>query len=68
MNVSDLVHLIIWLTLAGLLFFVLWWGANQIAAEPFRTVARVAVVLVTVLVLVALILPMLGQPPVIRFR
>ena len=68
MDASGLIQLIVWLFLMGVLFYVLWWGANQITAEPFRTVARVLIVLAGVVVTVSLILPMIGQPPVIRFR
>lgn len=52
----------------GLIFYVLWWGLQKVAlVEPWNTVARVILVIATVLVLVYFILTMLGEPvPIVR--
>ena len=61
---SVLIYLIVW----GLIFGVLWWGLAQIALpEPFGKVARVVLVVLTVLVLLNLLLGFAGTP-LIRWR
>jgi hypothetical protein len=67
MDISSLVQLLIMLAIAGLIFYVLWWGASHVP-DPFGTVLRVIAVIVAVVFLVNLLLPMMGSAPVIRFR
>lgn len=54
---SQLITLVIYLIIAGLIFYVLYWAISQVPLpEPFNTVARVALVLIAVLIACYLLL------------
>lgn len=60
---SSLVNCIIWIIAAGLIFWLLNWALNQIALpEPFAKIARVIIVIATVLILINAILGLTGHP------
>jgi hypothetical protein len=57
--VSVLLYLVIW----GLILYVLWWGIGKIGLpEPFGKIAIVVLVILTVLVLLNLLLGFAGTP------
>jgi hypothetical protein len=57
--VSVLIYLVIW----GLILYVLWWGIGKIGLpEPFGKIAIVVLVVLTVLVLLNLLLGFAGTP------
>lgn len=53
MNIIDmLIYLVLW----GLVLYVLWWGAAKIALpEPFSKIVQVVLVLLTVVLLLNLL-------------
>jgi hypothetical protein len=63
MELGGLVSLIIYLMVAGLIFWLLWWviGYSGIP-EPFAKVARVIIAVIAVIFLVGILLSFLGQP------
>lgn len=64
MDSSNLISLVIYIVVIGLIFYVLWWGLAQIALpEPFDKIARVVVVVVAVLLLINALLGLTGSAP-----
>lgn len=62
--VSVLIYLVIW----GLVLYVLWWGIGKVGLpEPFAKIATVVLVLITVVVLLNLLLGFVGTP-IFRWR
>lgn len=60
---TDLIHAIIWIVVAGLIFWLLWWLISYIAPpEPFAKVARVILALFAVLFLINVLLSVAGHP------
>lgn len=58
----DLIGLLTYLVIWGLVLYVLWWGLGQIGLpEPFNKIARVLLVIGTVVVLVNLLAGMTGR-------
>jgi len=65
---SALLSLFIQLVVAGLIFWVIWWGLGAAGIpEPFNKVIRVIVVVLVVIFLINLLLS-LGGHPLIRWR
>ena len=65
---GTLLTVIIWLVVAGLIYAVIDWGLNKIALPPpFSTIARVLLVLITVILIVSALLGLTGDGPLIRF-
>lgn len=65
----DLISLLVYLIIVGLIFYVLWWGLGKIGLpEPFNKIATVVLVVACVIVLVSLLLGMIGGGPVLRLR
>jgi hypothetical protein len=57
--VSVLVYLVVW----GLILYVLWWGIGRVGLpEPFAKIATVVLVLLTVVVLLNLLFGFTGTP------
>lgn len=64
----DLVGVLVYLLVWGLILYVLWWGIGKIGLpEPFGKVATVILVVVTVIVLLNLLLGFTGTP-LLRIR
>lgn len=60
---SGLVNFVIYLIVAGLIFWLLWWLINYIGLpEPFAKIARVIIAVVAVLFVINLLLSLVGQP------
>lgn len=64
---ESLINALIWLVVAGLILWVLYWGLGEInPPEPWKKVAKVILVLITVVVLINILLSLVGKP-LIRF-
>lgn len=60
---SALVTLLIWLVVAGLICWLLWWLIGYVGVpEPFNKVARVIIALVAVIFLINILLTLVGHP------
>lgn len=63
----ELVHLLIWILVLGLIFYLAYWVLSLIPMpEPFGVVARVILGIIALLLLISILLPMVGSPPLIR--
>jgi len=59
----DIISLIIYLVVLGLIAWLCWWFIGYVGLpEPFNKIARVLVGLVFFLILLSLLLGMLGHP------
>lgn len=66
---ATLLSVIIWLVVAGLIYFVIDWGLKKIALpQPFDTIARVVLVLITVVLIVSALLGLTSNGPIIRIN
>lgn len=64
-SLAGLVHVVIYLVVAGLIFWLLWWLINYIGLpEPFRKVATVILAILAVLVTIGILLSLVGGGPV----
>ncbi len=62
---SDLVTFVIWLVVAGLIFFLLNWLIDYCkVAEPFNRVLKVVIAVAAVLVVINALLALTGNPVV----
>lgn len=62
---NDLVNLVVWLIVAGLIFFLVSWLIDYAKVpEPFNRVIKVIVAVVAVLILVNALLTLIGHPMV----
>jgi hypothetical protein len=60
---QELLSVIIYLVVWGLVLYVLWWGIGKIGLpEPFAKIATVVLVVLTVVVLLNLLFGFVGQP------
>jgi len=65
-SLSALVQAVLFLIIAGLIFWLLWWLVNYVGLpEPFAKVARVVLAVAAVFVLIAVLLSLAGHPVVI---
>lgn len=66
-SISAAVSLIMYLVVAGLIFWLLWWLVDYVAPpEPFRKIANVVLAILAVLVVIGLLLSLVGGQPVFR--
>jgi hypothetical protein len=66
-SLSAVITVIVYLVVAGLIFWLLWWLVNYIAPpEPFRKVANVVLAILGVLVVCSILLSLVGGPTLIR--
>ena len=66
-GLESLVSLVVYLLVAGLIFWLLWWLVNYLAPpEPFNKVLRVILAVAAVLVVIGILLSLLGGRPVFR--
>lgn len=60
---TGLVSLLMYIIVAGLIFWLLWWLLQQVALpEPFAKVARIILAVVAVLFIINLLLGLIGTP------
>ncbi len=66
-SLSAVVTVIIYLIVAGLVFWLLWWLVGYIAPpEPFRKVANVVLAIAAVLVIIGVLMSLVGGQPIFR--
>jgi len=66
-SLEAAVRLIVYLIVAGLVFWLLWWLVSYCAPpEPFRKIANVVLAILAVLVIISILLAAVGAP-VIRW-
>lgn len=66
-SIDGLIHLVIWLVVIGLIFWLLFYFIGYVGLpEPFAKVARVLIMLLAVVILLYLLLGMLGPLPSLR--
>jgi len=66
-SISGAVTVVVYLIVAGLIFWLLWWLVNFIAPpEPFRKVATVVLAILAVLVIIGILLSLVGGQPSFR--
>ena len=64
MAMQSLVSLIVWIIIIGSIVGLLWWLVGFVGLpEPFNKVARVAIAIVAVLLLINLLLGLTGSAP-----
>lgn len=69
MDLSSLVHIIIYLLIVGGICWLLWWLIGYIGLpEPFNKIARVIVAVVAVLLCINLLLGLGGAQPLVRLK
>jgi heme A synthase len=67
LSLQGLVSVVIYLVVAGLVFWLLWWLVNYIAPpEPFRKVANVILAILAVLVVIGILMSLVGGTPIFR--
>lgn len=60
---NDVVQAIVWLVVAGLIYYVAAWGLGKIGlGEPFGKIANVLLVLLVVVMVINAILMLVGKP------
>ncbi len=66
-SLSAAVTTIVYLIVAGLIFWLLWWLLNYVAPpEPFRKVGTVILAILAVLVIIGILLSLVGYGPIFR--
>ncbi len=66
-SLTSAVTVIVYLVVAGLVFWLLWWLVNYIAPpEPFRKVANVILAILAVLVVIGILLSLVGGQPIFK--
>jgi hypothetical protein len=61
MTISALLSLLVFLVVAGVIFYLLWWLVNQLP-DPFRVVGRIIIALVAVVLLINALLGLIDTP------
>lgn len=60
---SQLLNVVVWVIVAGLVFFLVNWLIDYVAlAEPFNKIAKVIVAVVAVIILINALLMLVGKP------
>lgn len=66
-SLSTVVTVLLYLIVAGLIFWLLWWLVGYVGLpEPFNKVARVVLAVAAVLVVIGILLSLLGGQAVFR--
>lgn len=59
-----LIHLLIWILILGLVFYLAYWALSQVPLPaPFAVAARVILAIIVIIVLIQLVLPLAGTGP-----
>lgn len=68
-SIQSAVNIVIYMVVAGLIFWLLWFLINYIAPpEPFRKVANVVLMVLAVLVCIGILLSVVGGTPMFRWQ
>ena len=63
-SLTAAVNAVVYLVIAGLVFWLLWWLVNYLAPpEPFAKIANVILAILAVLVLIGILLSLVGGQP-----
>jgi hypothetical protein len=66
-SASGAVGVVIYLIVAGLIFYLLWWLIGYVGLpEPFNKVANVVLAVLAVLVVIGILLSLTGGTPLFR--
>ncbi len=66
-SLSALVTVIVYLIVAGLVFWLLWWLVGYVGLpEPFAKVANIVLAVAAVLVIIGVLLSLAGGQPIFR--
>lgn len=66
-SISAAVMVFVYLLVAGLVFWLLWWLIGVVAPpEPFRKIATVVLAVLAVLVVIGILLSLVGAGPIFR--
>lgn len=66
-SISAAVTVVLYLIVAGLIFWLLWFLVNYInPPEPFKRIANVVLVVLAVLVCIGILLSLVGGTPIFR--
>jgi len=66
-SLSGAVTLIMYLVVAGLIFWLLWWLVNYLAPpEPFAKIANVVLAVLAVCVIISILLSLVGGGPLVN--
>jgi hypothetical protein len=66
-SISAAVTTIVYLIVAGLIFWLLWWLVNYCnPPEPFRKIANVVLAILAVLVVIGILLSLVTAQPIFR--
>lgn len=66
-SIAGAVSLIVYLIVAGLIFWLLWWLISYVdPPEPFKKIANVILAILAVLVIIGLLLSVAGGQPIFR--
>lgn len=66
-SISAAVYVIVYLLVAGLIFWLLWFLISYIAPpEPFRKIANVVLMILAVMVVIGILLSLIGGQPIFR--
>jgi hypothetical protein len=69
MDLSVLVHILVWIIIVGCIFGLLWWLIGYVGLpEPFNKIARVAVAVIAVLLLINVLLGFVGGTPMVHLN
>lgn len=65
--IGALITLVIYIIIIGLIMWLLTWALDQVPIpEPFKSVARIMIIVVGVLIVCFLLLGMLGETPRVK--
>jgi len=66
-SISEAVHVVVYLIVAGLIFWLLWWLISYCnPPEPFKKIANVILAILAVLVVIAILMQMVGGQQIFR--
>lgn len=66
-SIGGAVYVVVYLMIAGLIFFLLWWLVSYInPPEPFKKVANVVLAVLAVLVVIGILLSLVSGTPIFR--
>jgi hypothetical protein len=67
LSLTGLVTVVVYLVIAGLVFWLLWWLIQYVGLrEPFHKAATVILAILAVLVVIGILLSLVGGGPVFR--
>jgi hypothetical protein len=66
-SISGAVTIVVYLIVAGLIFYLLWWLVGYVGLpEPFRKVANIVLAILAVMVIIGILLSLVGGHALFR--